>query len=537
MNMLDTARTSAIIDPKTGKPVRIAKRALTQEQAAVTTSSVRNPFGEHQAAGLTPGRLARILRAAIDGDAMAYLELAEDIEERDAHYAGVLGVRKRQVAGLEKTVEAAGDDQASMDQANAVRELVARDQFDDELIDILDAIGKSYSGTEIMWETSESMWYPHQLKWRDPRFFEFDRETGEQLMLRANSGPEPLAPYKWIVHFSKMKSGLAIRGGLARSVAWSFMFKAFTQKDWAVFSEVYGQPMRIGKHHATATETEKEQLMRALRSMASDYAAIIPEGMMIELIEAKISGNHELFEKRCKWLDEQVSKIVLGATGTTDAIAGGHAVGKVHDEVRQDIEVADARQLSATINRDLIRPFIDLNYGPQKAYPKFSLGRPEQVDQAALMANVKTFVELGGGVSEAVVRDRIGLPDPSPDEKLLGIAATPPETEPTNQTDAPQAALRVAALRADQGSGHDHHHDGDALDRAIDAVTGDEWALAVAPMIDGLAEELAGAADMDDARAILARYRDQINVADMTELLARMTFAARLSGETDEDIS
>ncbi|RUU20749.1 DUF935 family protein, partial [Mesorhizobium sp. M6A.T.Ca.TU.002.02.2.1] len=102
-----------------GRP--IAKAALKVEQAAPTGSGVRRHDALHPAAGLTPGRLAGILRASIDNDPESYLALAEDMEERDPHYAGVLGVRKRQVSGLEISVEAAGEDAASVEHADLVR--------------------------------------------------------------------------------------------------------------------------------------------------------------------------------------------------------------------------------------------------------------------------------------------------------------------------------------------------------------------------------------------------------------------------------
>ncbi|RWE47483.1 MAG: DUF935 family protein, partial [Mesorhizobium sp.] len=73
----------------------------------------------------------------------------------------------------------------------------------------------------------------------------------------------------------------------------------------------------------------------------------------------------------------------------------GHAVGKTHDGVREDIEKADARQLAGTLNRDLSRPLVDLNHGPQKKYPRILIGRPEQIDITALVTNVAKLVPLG----------------------------------------------------------------------------------------------------------------------------------------------
>ena len=509
-----------------GRPISSAQ--LKTEQAAPEFGSVRQPVSRPQASGLTPGRLARMLRGATDGDPEAYLELAEDMEERDLHYAGVLSIRKRQVSGLEITVEAASDSAEDVRNADLIREVISRDEFEDELVDILDAIGKGFSCTEIIWDTSEGQWMPEALKWRDPRWFVFDREDGDTLMLRSNSGDEELAPYKWIRHRSKTKSGLTIRGGLARSVAWTFLFKHFTISDWAIFCEAYGQPLRLGKFGPGATDDQKQILLQAVQNIGTDFAAIVPDSMAIEFVEASISGSHELYERRADWLDRQVSKLVLGQTQTTDAQAGGYAVGKVHDGVRDDIERADAKQLGATINRDLVRPLIDLNHGPQKKYPKVKIGRPDEVDIDKLVSNVTKLVPLGLKVGASTMRDKLSLPDPDPKEELLQPRRQSPQTEPT----PPLKAASRSAQSVTQGSTADD----DAIDRTVNDIVDDEWEELVSPMINGLEEKLSEATTIEEARMILAKHFLTMDTDQFAKRLAEASFGARLAGLYNEEL-
>lgn len=506
--------------------------ALKTEQAVPVVSGVRRHHALHPANGLTPGRLAQILRTSIDADPEQYLALAEDMEERDLHYAGTLGIRKRQVAGLEIAVDAAGDDARSVDAADLVRAAVARDGFEDELIDILDAVGKGFSCTEIIWETSGGQWRPKRLAWRDPRWFTFDPVDGETPLLRSETGqPEPLNPFGWIRHIAKAKSGLPIRGGLARAVAWTFLFKSFTSKDWAIFCEAYGQPLRLGKWAEGATEADKQKLLDAVASIGTDYAAIIPTSMAVEFVKADVSGSHELYEKRADWLDRQVSKVVLGQTGTTDAIAGGHAVGKTHDQVREDIEKADARQVSATLNRDFARPLVDFEYGPQKAYPKIRIGRPDAIDVDKLVKNVTSLVPFGLRVGMSTMRDRLGLPDPSADEEILKPVPTsslPPvdDQKPARPDNKPALSARRPELT----------HERDAIDIAADDSLSD-WEPLLAPLTAGLSEKLAEAKTIEEARAILAAQLEGMDVNALAEQLARASFAARLAGEVGDELA
>jgi len=102
---------------------------------------------------------------------------------------------------------------------------------------------------------------------------------------------------------------------------------------------------------------------------------------------------------------------------------------KLQAEVRDDIRDDDAEQLADTLNRDLIKPFIDLNYGPQAEYPRVVLAQPDADDVALLIAACEKLVPLGLRVEQSVIRDRLGLPDPDPKagpEDLLGAPAPAP---------------------------------------------------------------------------------------------------------------
>lgn len=500
----------------------IETRTLKQEVATPTVGGVRQVYGGHPSAGLTPSRLAAILRQAIEGDPIAYLELAEDMEEKDLHYLGVLGTRKRQVAQLDITVEPAGEDQRALDLAAEVEDWLGRDSLIDELIDLLDAVGKGFSVAEIIWETTSRDWRPQRLQWRDPRWFAFSRDDGQTLLLRSDAAPfgEPLPAWKFVTHAHRAKSGLPIRGGLARAVSWFWMFRAFDLKSWIAFSEAFGQPLRVGKYGAAATPEDKRVLLRAVSEIARDAAAIIPDSMMIEFIEAKLSGSIELFERLADWIDRQVSKAVLGQTTTTDAIAGGHAVSKEHNEVRSDIERSDARQVAATLNRDVVQPLIALNFGPQDAYPRIRIGRPEEVDAAKVVEAVAKLVPLGLRIGQKPLRDLLSLPAPDEgDEELRPTAASnnAPPADPQRASKPDPAADPIEHLLAKlAGSG--------------------ELADAMQPLTGPLASLAAGAGDYKTFVARLTEHLSSADVSQIADLLARTMFFGDVAGRAGAEI-
>jgi phage gp29-like protein len=400
----------------------IQRQALTEELVTPSVTGIRGTFDEVVASGLNPGRLAQILRDAALGDMLEFLTLAEEMEEREFQYSSVLRTRKTAIKSIEPFVKAASEDAEHVKIADAVKdELVDRPDFRHIVGDLLDGLGKGYSVAELIWRTDANRWSIDRFEWRDPRLFHFDREMRKHLRIRTVTAFDglPLPAFKFIVHTPRLKSGLPARNGLARIAAWAYMLKSFTLKDWASFLEVHGMPLRLGKYGPGASVQDKAVLLRAVRDMGSDAAAIIPESMNIEF--QQVSGFSEKpFEGFSAYLDKQVSKIIIGQTMTADDGAS-KAQAAVHDKVRVDIKEDDASDLAHTLNAMLIKPWVDLNFGPQprNRYPQIVFPVMEREDMVAYSRSVGELVDRGLEVEQAEVRDRIGHREPAKGAKLL----------------------------------------------------------------------------------------------------------------------
>jgi phage gp29-like protein len=228
------------------------------------------------------------------------------------------------------------------------------------------------------------------------------------------------------VHRPRLKTGIPIRGGLARIAVWAYLFKAYTLKDWMAFVEVYGIPLRLGRYGPGATDEDIRKLLNAVVNLGSDAAAVIHDSMKIDFQNAvEGTGNNDLFKAAAEWWDRQISKLVLGQTASTEGTPGKLGNEDAQDEVRQDLVKADAKHLGNTLNRDLVRPFIDLNFGPQTAYPRIVLHVPDPEDLKQLTEALSRLVPLGLKVEQSVVRDKFALPDPAEDAELLAPPTAP----------------------------------------------------------------------------------------------------------------
>lgn len=522
-----------------GMPVQ--RSALTVEEAAPELAGIRNIWSAHPARGLTPHRLTQILTEAEFMDPVRYLEVAEEMEEKDLHYLSTLNTRKNAIVRQPLSVEAASDDPNDQKIADDVRKLVSREGLADDLFDIMDAVGKGYSVTEIMWDLSASQWYPTRFVWRDPRWFRLDRISGSVIHLFDGTvDGVPLSPFKFIRHVSKAKSGLTIRGGLARAIVWMYLFKNFGMKGWMSLAEVYGVPWRIGKYDPGATDDEKRKLLSAVANLASDAAAIMPKSMLVDIVESAKGVTGDLHSALLEYVDRQISKAVLGQTLTSDVGSGGsgsRALGQVHNEVRGDIRSADASRLEETLARDFIRPYVDLNYGPQpKGYPKLKIGLPDPVSTMELVEALGTLIPVGLQVSQKTVLDRLGLQQPAKGDALLvaPAGASPPLPSAGVVNSAPQSAHPARALHAAGGAVTTDAADALQL-LATKALEESGWRPLVDPIVDPITALFAEVTTLEELRDRLVQLLPDASAAEsiLLKSLATAHVAGRVGANTN----
>jgi phage gp29-like protein len=244
--------------------------------------------------------------------------------------------------------------------------------------------------------------------------------------------------------------------------------------------------------------------------------------------EVSRKDSSDAFQAMCEWLDRQVSKAVLGQTMTADD-GSSHSQAKVHDGVRMDILRADAVSLGLTLNQQLVRPFVDLNWGPQKTYPRIQFNLPAIRDVASLSDALSKLVPLGLKVDQEVVRGILGLPDPAEGVDLLEAPKPPPAP-----VMVPQAPDPTPSLLGDSAQNRMIPEPLDALDRLAGAAL-DDWEPAMRPILNPLAQAALDAPSLEAFRSQLAGLLGQMDTSQLADLLSRTTFNARLAGDSGAD--
>lgn len=376
-------------------------------------------------------------------DPSSYAELMEVALRSIPKLASTWNTRKLAVTGQVPYVVATGDEAFDKACTDFLRSVEVRQTFAPLLLGIYLGL----AAVELVWE-EEVAGQPRKLARTvpvAPRNLTFDSTGRVPLLLPAEHGGEPIAlePFKFAVHVPEHSFGHVYEAGLA----FQLLPIAFTSP--AVVSmllgliERYGEPIRVGHmpdpETSRLTPDEEEQLSRvmleALISLGSDAYGLLPPGAKIELIEAASSNaTGALHQSLLRYAEEIIATVMLGASLTSGTSASGsntNALGTVHNEVRQEYTRADKEALALTVKRDILTPFIRLNFGDAAPIPDVYFQAETSKDVQATVDHVAKLLPFGLKVSQAEMREMIGLREPADDEDLLESAGAGEPLLPT----------------------------------------------------------------------------------------------------------
>lgn len=560
-------------------------RQNTDPQTA-HVAQIWREFENHPGRGLTPAKLRALLVNGERGDLGVQADLADDMEEGDAHLFAELDKRRGAVTRLEWSIEPPKDASAA-EKSLAAEVAEWFDELDVEtvLADATDAILKGFAAQELFWNVHERVMLPSFVA-RPQRWFTVDG-TRETLLLRnpaadpgqANSASqhvnhaalpaptvngEPLRPMSWWVHRHRAKSGYVARGGLLRVLAWPYLYKAYAQRDFGEFLEIYGLPLRIGKYPTGASDQEKMALLQAVTSLGHNAAGIIPMGMALEFQNAA-QGQRDPFLAMLQYCDAAESKALLGQTlSASEGQNGTQALGTVHNEVRHDIRDADCRQIGRSM-RELIERMVRVNKGdlPGVRRPSFELDTGDAEDLKAYAEHLPALAKSGMRIAVDWVHEKLRIPVAKAGEEVLsgGEPPVPPGTPPGGTLPpgapaapaapgVPPAPKPPAAPAAPAPGGNKAALAGrtdeppqkwpDLVDDMLAEQLAD-WQPMLGPLVQPLMADIeqaiAAGESLQSWRARLPQLVSRLDGGPVTEQLARAAFATRLAGEADLDLT
>lgn len=164
-------------------------------------------------------------------------------------------------------------------------------------------------------------------------------------------------PYnRWCIGVGKSKDL-----GLLLKIAPLQIWKKNALGAWAEYTEKFGSPIRIGKT-ATRDEATTTNMENMLRNMGNSAWGLFDLDDEIELIESNRTDAYEVFDKMIERCNSEISKLVLGQTGTSDekSFVGS---AEVHERILKSYEWSDEIFIKGINNYQLIPMLNELGFG------------------------------------------------------------------------------------------------------------------------------------------------------------------------------
>ncbi|MEW6314140.1 MAG: DUF935 family protein [Pseudomonadota bacterium] len=452
------------------------------------------------------------------------LKVYDDIE-RDCHAYAVMQKRKMAVISRPWEVRPATDSRLDKKAAGAVHAQLAAAAFDFDRVclNLLDALLKGYAVGEIMWSISGAGIVAERVIPRDQRRFTFGDDYRPRLLTpQSMTRGEELPERKFIVHSFGGKDGTPSGLGLGTRLFWPVFFKRQDITFWLTFADKFGSPTAVGKYPSGASAADQTKLLDALGAIAQDTGVIVPEGMLIELLEASRSGSTDAYEKLARYMDEQISEAVLGEIMTTTSKASGLGSNQagVHNEVRLELVKADADLLSGTLNASLVKWIAEYNV-PGANPPTVWRQVEEPEDLKELAQRDKTIFDMGFRPTLQYIHDTYGGKWAEQTPPPAGGTPLPPRGEGAAFAESVPVPEQAAQAALDA-----------AIDNLPDTTLQAHMEQALAPVL----ALVKGGAEFSEIMGKLAETYPDMDTARLEEMLARAIFVSDLWGRVNADV-
>lgn len=213
-------------------------------------------------------------------------------------------------------------------------------------------------------------------------------------------------------------------------------------------------------------------------------------------------------------------------TTQADGKTSTNALGQIHNEVRHDLLASDAKQLAATLTRQLIAPLLYLNKGitDPNNIPYFEFDTRQPEDMKLYVEALPELVQLGMKIPLEWAHEKLAIPQAADDQDMLAMRGAHPELRQAQASRYRQVAL--------SRQGEIIYPDQLALDDGIAGyLKNTDLSALLEPLIKQLGQAIAEGGSYEEAAERLLAAYPQLDTAQLQEALGRVLFVADLWGQ------
>ena len=206
-------------------------------------------------------------------------------------------------------------------------------------------------------------------------------------------------------------------GLLAKAAPW-VIYKRNTTGDWSQFSEVFGMPIQEYIYDSDDEESRQRAMEDAANagSLAQFFHAKDTEFKLTEA--GNKTGSADVYERLCERCNNEISKLVLGNTLTTESTEKGtQALGTVHKKVEDKVALADKKYVLDVLNYDMADIFAHLGINTDGGV--FCFPERKDIDPTSKI-NILTQLSTGFNlpVSDDYLYEEFGIEKPANYEQM-----------------------------------------------------------------------------------------------------------------------
>ena len=324
--------------------------------------------------------------AIVEGSFESLVRVFEYFKATDAQIGSELFKRKVYVSALPIFFES--EDKAQNEFMLKYLESIKFKKF---LFACTAAIAYGFAPFIKQWQNTDGEILP-QFSFIAPTYFNTDRE--DRLYLKQSFEKlyvdENLDLF-WL-HFHPTDSGDIITQSLMYRIVTITALKHLAISKYMSYFDSLSVPPLVVKSDSIEDESKSSALIEAAVNLRANGVGLFSKDDILELLNGNVDKS--TFLEFIKYCDDSISKSITGQVLAGNSQANGtQALGKIHNEVRQDILRFDAMLIGASIY-ELINEILVLNFANVKPF-KFMLDANLEADEEALSAVYEKITNMG----------------------------------------------------------------------------------------------------------------------------------------------
>lgn len=329
----------------------------------------------------------------------------------DSHLAGALDARKASVKGMQWKLSFEATENSA---ANQIIESVFTGANVATLINgILDCLLWGFQPIEIVWAVKnfdgKTYTLPKKFNALPPNLFGFNSK-GELCEKGALGLNAIVADERKIICPRYEATALNPYGtSLLSRCYWPVNWKRGVRKFWVDYLERFGFPnIKIG-YDLNKTTEEITDAINVIAASLQDSVFAISNDYTLDIINNAGSGTSEIFEQFLQSCDDEISKAILGHTGSMRSEAGKLGNENVATDSKWDKKLSDKRLIEDTVN-GIIALIYEQNFPTETSQCFFVMYDEEDVGLER--ANLDSVLYgMGVRFSDKYIQDTYDLPE------------------------------------------------------------------------------------------------------------------------------